>query len=137
MNEENIFSTPPHNHRRGVLLMIGAGLCWSTGGILIRSAALTDPWEIVFWRSVFLVIFMIGVLAFWHRSKVLWKIAEVGIPGVLAGALLASTFFFFILSVTQNTVANTLVLMSVSPFSTSGFPCGPGRPSPSPFWASG
>jgi drug/metabolite transporter (DMT)-like permease len=121
MNKQNLLSTPPHLHRRGVLLMVGAGLCWSTGGILIRSAALTDPWEIVFWRSVFLVIFMIGVLALWHRSKVFGKIAEVGIPGVLAGALLASTFFFFILSVTRNTVANTLVLMSVSPFFVAVF----------------
>jgi len=120
-NDPNPVSNPVPSHRKGVLLMIGAGLCWSTGGILVRSVALTDPWEIVFWRSVFLVIFMIGVLALWHRSKVFGKIAEVGIPGVLAGALLASTFFFFILSVTRNTVANTLVLMSVSPFFVAVF----------------
>src|SRR3989304_4620757 len=103
-------------HRKGVLLMIGAGLCWSTGGILVRNVTLTDPWEIVFWRSVFMVIFLLGVLTFWHRTKVFVKIAEVGLQGVLAGALLASTFFFFILSITRNTVANTLVLMSVGPF---------------------
>ena len=114
MNETNLLSSSLR--RRGLLLMIGAGLCWSTGGILVRSATLTDPWEIVFWRSVFLVVFMAGVLALGHRSRVFAKIAEVGIPGVLAGALLASTFFFFILSVTRNTVANTLVLMSVGPF---------------------
>jgi len=78
--------------------------------------ALTDPWEIVFWRSVFMVIFMIGALTLWHRRKVMEKIFAVGFPGILAGALLASTFFFFILSVTRNTVANTLVLMSVGPF---------------------
>ena len=105
-----------HTRRKGVLLMISAGLCWSTGGILVRSVVLTDPWEIIFWRSVFMVIFMMGVLTLWHRAKVLEKIFEVGLPGILAGALLASTFFFFILSVTRNTVANTLVLMSVGPF---------------------
>ncbi len=105
-----------HSRRKGVLLMIGAGLCWSTGGILVRSVVLTDPWEIIFWRSIFMVIFMMGVLILWHRAKVLGKIYEVGLPGILAGALLASTFFFFILSVTRNTVANTLVLMSVGPF---------------------
>jgi len=104
------------SRRKGILLMIGAGICWSTGGILVRSVVLTDPWEIVFWRSVFLVVFMMGILTLWHRAKVLEKILEVGLPGILAGALLASTFFFFILSVTRNTVANTLVLMSVGPF---------------------
>lgn len=35
-----------HRHRKGVMLMIGAGLCWSTGGILVRNVILTDPWEI-------------------------------------------------------------------------------------------
>jgi drug/metabolite transporter (DMT)-like permease len=63
-----------------------------------------------------MVIFMLGVLAFWHRMNMFAKIAEVGFQGAIAGALLASTFFFFILSVTRNTVANTLVLMSVGPF---------------------
>jgi drug/metabolite transporter (DMT)-like permease len=105
-----------HSRRKGILLMIGAGLCWSTGGILVRSVVLTDPWEIVFWRSMFMVVFMMGILTLWHRAKVIEKILEVGLPGILAGALLASTFFFFILSVTRNTVANTLVLMSVGPF---------------------
>ncbi|MDH4265786.1 MAG: DMT family transporter, partial [Deltaproteobacteria bacterium] len=103
-------------HRLGMLLMMGAGLCWSTGGILVRHVTLTDPWEIVFWRSVFMVIFLLGVLALWHRTKMLEKIAEVGRQGALAGALLASTFFFFILSLTRTTVANTFVLMSIGPF---------------------
>jgi len=110
-----------HYHRRGMLLMIGAGLCWSTGGILIRNVNLADPWEIVFWRSTFMVIFMVGVLVFWHRTGVFKKIGEIGIQGVLAGAFLASTFFFFILSVTHNTVANTLVLMSTLPFFVAFF----------------
>ncbi len=116
MNDPKGTPGPIRSHRKGVLLMIGAGLCWSTGGVLVRSVVLTDPWEIVFWRSIFMVVFMIGILSLWHRAKVFKKTFEVGLPGVLAGAFLASTFFFFILSVTRNTVANTLVLMSVGPF---------------------
>ena len=113
--------TDATGHRKGVLLMIGAGLCWSTGGILVRRVTLTDPWEIVFWRSVFMVMFMLGVLAFWHRRKMFQRIAAVGRQGALSGALLGSTFFFFILSVTRNTVANTMVLMSVGPFFAAAF----------------
>jgi drug/metabolite transporter (DMT)-like permease len=105
-----------HRHRRGILLMVGAGLCWSLGGIMIRSVAIPDSWEIVLWRSVFMVLFLFAVLAFWHRGKVFSKIAAVGFQGALCGLFLASTFFFFILSVTRNTVANTLVLMSTGPF---------------------
>jgi drug/metabolite transporter (DMT)-like permease len=101
--------------------MTGAGLCWSTGGILVRHVQLTDPWEIVFWRSAFMVLFLLGILFFWHRAHVGTRIVAVGLQGVLAGGLLASTFFFFILSVTRNTVANTLVLMSIGPFLVAVF----------------
>jgi drug/metabolite transporter (DMT)-like permease len=114
-------ATNIYAHRKGVLLMIGAGLCWSTGGILVRNVIHTDPWGIVFWRSVFMVIFMLGVLFFRHRSKTFERIAGVGIQGALSGALLASTFFFFILSITRNTAANTFVLMSVGPFFVAFF----------------
>jgi drug/metabolite transporter (DMT)-like permease len=102
--------------RKGVLLMIAAGLCWSTGGIFVRSVALADPWEIVFWRSAFMVAFLFALLVWWHRGAVLSRIAAVGSAGVLSGALLAATFFFFILSITRTTAANTFVLMSTGPF---------------------
>jgi len=108
--------TFPSSRRDGVLLMIGAGLCWSTGGIFVRNVASTDGWEIVFWRSIFMVVFLFAVLVAWHRGAVWSKIRAVGAPGVLAGALLASTFFFFILSLMRNTAANTFVLMSTGPF---------------------
>ena len=106
----------PSSRRDGVLLMIAAGLCWSTGGIFVRNVASTDGWEIVFWRSIFMVAFLFAVLVAWHRSAVWSKIRAVGAPGVLAGALLAATFFFFILSLMRNTAANTFVLMSTGPF---------------------
>ncbi len=111
----------PRLRRRGILLMVGAGFCWSTGGILVRNVAITDSWEIVLWRSVFMVPFLFAVLAFWHGKNVFAKIAEVGFQGALSGFFLASTFFFFILSVTRNTVANTLVLMSTGPFFVAFF----------------
>ena len=102
--------------RKGIALMIAAGFCWSAGGILVRSTDLRDPWEIVVWRSVFMVIFVAAVLAIQNRGRVLAKIVQAGMPGVWSGLALGATFFFFILSITQTTVANTLVLMSTGPF---------------------
>jgi ABC-type antimicrobial peptide transport system ATPase subunit len=43
-------------------------------------------------------------------------VRAVGLPGLLSGAFLAGQFFLFIASLTRTTVANTFVLMSVSPF---------------------
>jgi drug/metabolite transporter (DMT)-like permease len=114
-------TTDPAARRKGVLLMIAAGLCWSTGGIFVRNVASADGWEIVFWRSVFMVAFLFAVLVWWHRDAVWSKIAAVGTAGVLSGALLAATFFFFILSLMHNTAANTFVLMSTGPFFVAVF----------------
>jgi len=104
------------DRRKGVLLMIAAALCWSTGGIFVRNVTLTDGWEIVFWRSIFMVAFLAAVLTLQYRSAVFSRIRAVGLPGVIAGALLGSTFFFFILSLMRTTAANTFVLMSTGPF---------------------
>ncbi len=109
------------SYRKGLLLMTGASLCWSTGGILVRMVRIADPWEIVFWRSVFMVLFLLAILFFQHRTNVGAMIIEVGLQGVLAGAFFAATFFFFILSLAHNTVANTYVLMSIGPFFVAVF----------------
>jgi drug/metabolite transporter (DMT)-like permease len=105
-----------HTHRRAVLMMIAAALCWSTGGILVRQVSITNAWEIVFWRSLAMSLFVAATLAVMHGRRAAAAIAAVGRPGLLSGAFLAGTFFFFIASITRTTVANTFVLMSVSPF---------------------
>jgi drug/metabolite transporter (DMT)-like permease len=109
-------STNPARHRRAVLFMIVAAVCWSTGGILVRQLSITNAWEIVFWRSLFMTLFVAGVLLVMHGRGMPRAIRAAGLPGVIAGLLLAGTFFFFIGSLTRTTVANTFVLMSVSPF---------------------
>ncbi len=109
-------STNPERHRRAVLFMIVAAVCWSTGGILVRQLSITNAWEIVFWRSLFMALFVAGVLLVMHGRGMPRAIRAAGLPGVVAGLLLAGTFFFFIGSLMRTTVANTFVLMSVSPF---------------------
>lgn len=103
-------------HRRAILMMVVAAICWSSGGILVRQLSITNAWEIVFWRSVFMALFVLGVLAVLHGRRLPQAVIAAGKPGLLAGLFLAGTFFFFIASLTRTTVANTFVLMSVSPF---------------------
>ena len=103
-------------HRRAIVFMIVAALCWSSGGYLVRRLSITDAWEIVFWRSLFMTLFVAGVLIVIHGRQMPRAVASAGLPGLLAGTFLAGTFFFFIGSLMRTTVANTNVLMSVSPF---------------------
>ncbi|MFO1311964.1 MAG: DMT family transporter [Burkholderiales bacterium] len=111
-------AAPPSatHHRRAVLMMIAGAICWSTGGLLVRALSITNAWEIVFWRSFFMSAFVAGVLLVLHGRDMPRRVRDAGVPGLVAGALLAGTFFFFIGSLTRTTVANTFVLMSVSPF---------------------
>ncbi len=115
-NDDMSLAAVPSRHRRAVLMMIAGAACWSTGGLLVRSLSITNAWEIVFWRSLFMSAFVALVLTVLHGRAMPRQVRAVGVPGLVAGALLAGTFFFFIGSITRTTVANTFVLMSVSPF---------------------
>jgi drug/metabolite transporter (DMT)-like permease len=108
-------SVNPARHRRAVVFMIVGATCWSTGGLLVRLLSISNAYEIVFWRSLFMTLFVAGVLVVMHGRAMPRAVRAAGYPGVLAGLLLAVSFFCFIGSITRTTVANTFVLMSVTP----------------------
>ena len=96
--------------------MLGAGLCWSTGGIFVRSVSEPNSWEIAFWRSVSMGLFLCVWLSIRYAGRVRQAIVDIGRVGFFAGLCLSCAFLGFILAVTQTTVANALVIMSTSPF---------------------
>lgn len=106
-------------HRKGVLLMIVATLCWSTAGMMVRQLSLTDGWEITFWRSLFMTVFVTGVLLVQYGRSTIARIRAVGASGVIVGALWALMYVSFILALGRTTVANVLVLSSISPFAAA------------------
>ncbi len=99
--------------------MVGATLCWASAGMLVRNMDLRDGWEITFWRSLFMTLFILGVLALQHRARMLERLHAVGLPGVVAGALWALMYVCFILALGRTTVANVLVLSSIAPFAAA------------------
>ena len=105
-----------HAHRRALLLMVGATLCWSSAGVLVRHMHLHDPWEITFWRSLFMTLFLGGWVWRQYRAAALRKIIAVGWPGLISGVLLTVMFVGFIIALSATTVANTLIVISVAPF---------------------
>jgi drug/metabolite transporter (DMT)-like permease len=106
----------PAEHRKGIVMMVGATLCWATAGILVRNMEVTDGWKITFWRSSIMTVFLLVVLSFQHGSRLLHRVHAMGWPGVISGLLFAGMMICFILALSLTTVANTLVVGSISPF---------------------
>lgn len=108
-------------HRKGIALMVGACLCWASAGVLVRNMEVLDAWKITFWRSLFMTLFLLGVLSFQHGGRLARRIHAMGWPGVVSGLLFALMFLCFILALSKTTVANTLVVGSISPFMAALF----------------
>lgn len=102
-------------HRLGVLLVAGAALWWSTGGIFIRSVH-TDSWTTIFWRSVAAAATMFLFLAIRKRAAVFAHFREIGWPGVIIALCFCGASTCYIPAVLLTSVANALILQSLSPF---------------------
>ena len=100
----------------GAILIILAGVLWSTQGLIIRLIPDTGSWAILFWRSAG----MLPVLALWigfaARGSIISEIRSVGWAGVLGGLGLVMAFSGAIYAFQATSVANAVLLFAASPF---------------------
>lgn len=99
-----------------MLLVAGAALFWSSGGLLFRFIKGADDWTINFWRGVFLVVVLLGVLAIMERGRVLQVFARAGWRGVASGLCFGAMMTGFMLALARTSVANVMMLMATAPF---------------------
>jgi len=108
-------------HRKAVVLMVCVPVLWSMAGIFTRQLEVARSFEVTFWRSLFAALFVALALVFKRQSVAISKIRRMGWLGLLSGVLWASMFSCFMLALTMTTVANTLIVDSVSPLLTVFF----------------
>ncbi len=101
---------------RGVALVLAAGVFLSIGGIGVRLIEAADEWQILFYRSLALIVTLLAVLAVRNRGALPGAFRRAGAPAVAGGLCLSFGFAGFIFSLTHTSVANTLFLLAVSPF---------------------
>ncbi|MCE2530308.1 MAG: EamA family transporter [Acidimicrobiia bacterium] len=98
----------------GLLITVVGVLVLSAEGVLIRSIAV-DSWTLLFLRGVFaapgLFLFFLVV----ERRGWRYQLRSMGLAGLLAAVLFAIANVGFIYSITHTSVANTLLLISLSP----------------------
>ena len=102
-------------HRRGLLLVAGAAIVWSAGGLLARMIE-TDPWTKLFWRSVFAFVFLLAYAWFTNRGRLVATFRELGWPGVALGLCFATASTAFIIGLDYTTVANIMFMQAGAPF---------------------
>jgi drug/metabolite transporter (DMT)-like permease len=98
--------------------MIAAPVLWSSAGVVTRHIQRAEPFEQVFWRSLFAFLFVAIVLLARGISPVR-SAAQAGWPGVVSGLMWAIMFTAFLFALSLTTTANALVVMSVSPLLTA------------------
>jgi drug/metabolite transporter (DMT)-like permease len=108
-------------HRRAVLLMISAATLWSIAGVFTRHLEATRGFEVTFWRSLFAALFVAAALLWQQKEKALPAVRAMGRLGLLSGAMWCVMFCCFMIALTMTTVANTLIVMSISPLLTAFF----------------
>ena len=103
------------NYRSGVLLVLAAGICWSSMGLGIRHIEVANVWQILFFRSLALTPLLLLVLTLRARGNPFPIIQRAGLAGVVGGISLVFAFSGGILAIQTTSVANAMFLFAAAP----------------------
>src|SRR5512141_854842 len=89
------------DERRGILLVLGAALLWSTGGIGIKSVP-EGPLVVAFWRSAVAAVLLLPVF---RPFKI-----RITLPFLVAVACYGGCLTTFVVATKWTTAANAIFL---------------------------
>lgn len=109
-------SPKPFSYVSGVALTATAAVCWSLNGALVRLTEGIDAWQIIFYRSIALIVCMGVWLGYLYGRGLLSRIVHAGPNAVIAGMAIAAAGLSFISSLFYTTVAQAIFMVGISPF---------------------
>lgn len=102
--------------RTGVLLVLTAAIVWSFAGMVARYISVTESWTIVFWRSIFAAVTILGVMLVRDGGRETLRLFRVmGWPGALVGLCFGGASIAFVIALGHTTVANILLIQAGIP----------------------
>ena len=104
------------SYRLGLFLVFGAGIFWSTQGLAIRLMNEADAWQILFYRSLALTLFLAAVALVQYGRGVLRATLHVGVSGIMGAICLMVAYAFGILAMQMTTIADAVLLFATAPF---------------------
>ena len=100
----------------GAALVLGSAVVWSFGGTLARFLSIEDGWTVVFWRSLFAALFLLGFMLLRDGPRGTVRLfAGMGLAGIAVGACFATASTSFILALAYTTVANVVLIQAGVP----------------------
>ncbi|WP_274630047.1 DMT family transporter [Arvimicrobium flavum] len=104
------------SERVGALLVFLSALLWSFGGAIARSIEVGDTWTVVFWRSVWAGVFIVGFMLWRDGVRGTAQLVRaMGLPGLAVACCLATASTSFVVALEYTTVANILLIQAGGP----------------------
>lgn len=101
---------------KGVALVLGAGILWSTIGLVVRQIDEAGAASVMFWRSAGLLPVLWAFLHWRNGGRVLQGMHGMGLPGLIGALGLVCAYAGAIYALQATTVANAVFLYSAAPF---------------------
>ena len=108
-------------YKTGLIFVLLAGLFWSLFGVIIRQIQTANTWQILLYRCTSLFILITLFLLIRHKSDFWTVIVGSFRSDFLGGIGLMFALIGSVISVLNTSVANTLFLLSITPFFTALF----------------
>jgi drug/metabolite transporter (DMT)-like permease len=103
-------------HKHGLLFVFAAGVLWSTVGLGIRMIEDAVVWQILFYRSISMSLFLYMVIRLRSGESPFLQIRRIGLPAVVAGLSLVAAYSGGIYAIQNTSVANAMLLFATAPF---------------------
>lgn len=101
---------------QGTFLVLASAFVWSFGGTLARFLDIDDVWTVVFWRSLFAALFLLGFMIARDGTKGTTTLFRgMGLPGLAVGVCFATASVSFIIALGYTTVANIMLIQAGVP----------------------
>ena len=107
------------NRTIGVPVVLLAGICWSTAGLIYRWVEAASAWQVLFFRSVSLFAMLLLWLLLRYRHNLIGALVRAGLPALIGGVCLSIAFTGFILALEHTSVANAMFVLAAAPFFTA------------------
>ena len=109
-------SPKPFSYATGVIFTATGAVCWSLGGALVRLTSDIDVWQIIFYRSLTVLVCMGLWLGFRYGATLPERVAAAGINAVIAGIAVGTAGLTFVASLFYTTVAQSIFMVGITPF---------------------